>query len=860
MTTYSWATTASGDWNTGTLWTDGVVPNNATADVTIDVGSLVAYTITIGAGESFTIDSLTINDTDATKIGANSETYAAAALTLDGTLTFAPGSAGILGNSAGGGSLQTYIFTDPGDSAEIVNAGTIDGFIQIEGNLLLTGTNGVYITNELQALGGTVTIDTASIAELAGNTLFDGIFEAVGPSAAAVDLGGVREGLVVNIGTIEGPAEGPNQTAGWTELTFNGPDTTVNEWDGTAYVPVESTLTEIDGGGTVDVLTGRDYTTTNTLTIGSGGAVTGPGMFNLQAGVVSTGGIDINGGVVQGYGTIASGVVNDGTLIALGGTVSGTLAVTGALTGTGEVLFDSNDKTGATDLTKATLVVGSVSAGQTVTMNGGDTLVLATPSAFAGTISAGIGDSIVLDGVTATSAVLTNGTLVVKNGTAPVAALALSGNYTGDSFTTNGSIVTVATAVAPAISGTAGGQAITDQQTIAPFSKVVIADATVGQTETVTVTLSDAANGTLSNLGGGAYNATTGVYTDTGSAATVTADLNALVFTPTPTPNQITTGQTLTTTFAIQDTDTVGGTATDTTTSVISSVPPDSHNQFVVVDKNGSSLVLNTFSGQDQTQTMASGNIITFTDGIGVFDPTGAAEDIARLYGAALGRAPDVGGLEFWTAQVDDSLVPLSAVANSITTSPEFIKNYGSLSNDAFVNHLYQDVLGRSADAGGAQYWDSALASGVSRGTVVLGFAESQEYEADTISTAGDVNNAELYRLYQAALDRAPDAGGQSYWSSALANGATPTQVAQDFINSPEFQKDYGALTASEFVSTLYQNALHRAADPGGLQFWTSQLQQGSSEASVLVGIADSQESRTLTASATHANWVFIPA
>jgi Domain of unknown function (DUF4214) len=86
---------------------------------------------------------------------------------------------------------------------------------------------------------------------------------------------------------------------------------------------------------------------------------------------------------------------------------------------------------------------------------------------------------------------------------------------------------------------------------------------------------------------------------------------------------------------------------------------------------------------------------------------------------------------------------------------------------------------------------------------------------------------AQAARLYVAAFDRAPDAGGLDYWTNAMRHGMTQEQVATDFLATPEGIARLGADTIPAFVNQLYENVLGRAADVGGKAFWTSAIEGG---------------------------------
>lgn len=107
------------------------------------------------------------------------------------------------------------------------------------------------------------------------------------------------------------------------------------------------------------------------------------------------------------------------------------------------------------------------------------------------------------------------------------------------------------------------------------------------------------------------------------------------------------------------------------------------------------------------------------------------ARQVAYIYEAGLNRdgAIDKRGLNFWINEREGDL-SLRDLARSFLKSDEFSAAFGepdSLSNRAFVETLYRNVLNRDGEAGGIQFWTGELNAGASRPDVLLAFAESPE-------------------------------------------------------------------------------------------------------------------------------------
>ncbi len=109
---------------------------------------------------------------------------------------------------------------------------------------------------------------------------------------------------------------------------------------------------------------------------------------------------------------------------------------------------------------------------------------------------------------------------------------------------------------------------------------------------------------------------------------------------------------------------------------------------------------------------------------------------------------------------------------------------------EELLTHYYWNILGRAPDLGGLNYWTGEIISLVSSGgdikegfrTFAQTFFNSQEY----LNRARD-NVEYVTDLYNTFFDRPPDPGGLNYWTNELSQGMSRSTVLDNFVYSTEF-------------------------------------------------------------------------
>jgi hypothetical protein len=204
-------------------------------------------------------------------------------------------------------------------------------------------------------------------------------------------------------------------------------------------------------------------------------------------------------------------------------------------------------------------------------------------------------------------------------------------------------------------------------------------------------------------------------------------------------------------------------------------------------------------------------------------------EPAIRLYYAALARPPDYTGLQNWSNALRAGVLTLTGAADQFASSDEFLLRYGSLNNTQYVQQLYRNVLGREADDAGLADWVGQLDVGASRGAILVGFSESDEFKRNLS------DQVEILRLYFLLLQRMPTTGELLDWIGVLKGyGQTDTIYRQGYPSG---------LSNASYVTLVFQGFLRRDASAGELSTFGAALAAGTvTHGSLVEAVMNSDE------------------
>lgn len=180
-------------------------------------------------------------------------------------------------------------------------------------------------------------------------------------------------------------------------------------------------------------------------------------------------------------------------------------------------------------------------------------------------------------------------------------------------------------------------------------------------------------------------------------------------------------------------------------------------------------------------------------------------------------------------AKKDAALAQLQGSANAFLSASRMYNASSSQYTEDF--NLVQRALTNTADELDKQSTDaekqlSAL-NLINKST--LSVAQAVDNLALAQENVGKLIKDEITALYQQFLGRAPEAGGEAFWTNSVKTGSTFSQIAESISTSPEAR-----------VQRLYSSLANRVGEIEGVQYWTNALIQGVPKEDVILSFAQS--------------------
>jgi hypothetical protein len=263
-------------------------------------------------------------------------------------------------------------------------------------------------------------------------------------------------------------------------------------------------------------------------------------------------------------------------------------------------------------------------------------------------------------------------------------------------------------------------------------------------------------------------------------------------------------------------------TLTATVTQTSNSIEPAGTVTFVdnTTGKTLGSAALSSGQATLTTTSVSSGDSITatYSSSNGMGNSTGAATVPAAGAGAATMAAFD--GLLIW---------PSASSSSSSSTLP-IPTSSAETAYEAYLNQLYETLLGRPIDATGLSEWSSDLQGGMTPSQVVYDIEQTTEYQTDEVNAA-----------FETLLGTAAPTSAVNYLVGLMHAGADFRIVEAIIVGTPEFYQAAGG-TNQDFLNKLYADFLGRTVDATSGTAWENFLAAGGNATEVALGVLYSPE------------------
>ena len=271
-----------------------------------------------------------------------------------------------------------------------------------------------------------------------------------------------------------------------------------------------------------------------------------------------------------------------------------------------------------------------------------------------------------------------------------------------------------------------------------------------------------------------------------------------------------------------------------------------------VYGKNPFNTGNNTYTLTDSSGTLVQ-NIV---DDGGVDTLNFSAVTIPISLDMTPGAYSSVGRLSSGVAALADLTISFDALIENAIGTAQNDSMIGNSINNVLTGGAGDDTIDGGAGTDTAVFSVARATSTITKsgtgwtvsstadGSDTLANVERLQFTDATVALDISGIGGQAYRIYQAAFNRAPDAGGLGFWISAMDKGYSLKSVAEGFVASGEFKTLYGTSpTNAELISKMYDNVLHRTPDQGGYDFWLGVLnRRDATVAEVLAQFGESAE------------------